>query len=279
MDEISFGPKHDFRLPPGRWLAATVAIALAAATVALIMTSGGRRVHRPQSPVAAVPVPTRAAAGAPGTLLLTCESANWGRLGKGWRAASLKVGPLWLVGGHQFAHRPSRGAQGSVPVTPRSRRPSGSVMIVEVNDGSTVIMKAAAKAARFFHFVDGFDGPAGNPLPAGDTGFTLRSCPKGDNGPNGSVTDFYLGFYADGASAALVDIQSSVSPRPIRLIFTSPHQRNGGVASSSSPYRRRGGSRELTCGTVHGLHLMPACPTPLPKCSRYRMACPRVEVR
>jgi hypothetical protein len=84
------------------------------------------------------------------------------------------------------------------------------------------VIKAAGQAQPYFHFVDGFNGPAGNPLPAGDTGFTLSSCPKGDTGPNGPVTDFRLGFFIEPGRAAPVDIRASASAHPIRLLFTSP---------------------------------------------------------
>jgi hypothetical protein len=106
-------------------------------------------------------------------------------------------------------------------------------MIVEVSDGSTVIMKATDKARPYFHFVDGFDGAAGNPLPQGDTGFTLSLCPKGNSGPNGQVTDFYLGFSIEAGRAAPVDVQTSASSRPIRLIFASPRQGSGSAGSST----------------------------------------------
>ena len=229
MDEIDIGPRHDFRSPSSRWLVVATAVALIAATATLIMTSGrDRRVPRPQGPSSAAATPTRSAIGAPGTLLLTCESANWGDLGRNWRAGSLKVGPLWLVGGRRFAYMPRRRFQGARPAIRRPPRRLQAVMIVEVSDGATVVMRAADKAGPYFHFVDGFDGSAGNPLPKGDTGFTFRSCPKGDTGPNGRVTDFYLGFSIESGRAASVDVQASVSSRPVQLIFTIP--RHGSAA-------------------------------------------------
>ena len=43
---------------------------------------------------------------APGTVLLTCDSAVWGLPWPDWRASSLRAGALWLVGGSQlgFVH-------------------------------------------------------------------------------------------------------------------------------------------------------------------------------
>jgi len=159
-------------------------------------------------------------------------SNETGHLGRDWRAGSLKVGPLWLVNGRQFAYVPRRGVQGAGPAIGRRQRRLGAVMIVEVSDGSTVVMKATDRARPYFKFVDGFNGPAGNPLPQGDTGFTLSSCPKGDTGPNGPVTDFYLGFFIDAGRAAPVDVQTSASSHPIRLIFTSPRQVSSGSSST-----------------------------------------------
>jgi len=234
MDEIKIGPKRDFRLPSGRWLVVAAASALIAATATLIMTAGNA--HRGPGlpgPSSAVAAPTPTPTGAQGTLLLTCDSANWGSLGKDWRAGSLKAGPLWLVNGRQFAYVLRRGSPGAGPAIRPPHRPFGAVMIVEVSDGSTVVMKATDKARPYFHFVDGFNGPAGNPLPKGDTGFKLSSCPKGDNGPNGPVTDFYLGFVIKAGRAAPVDVQTSASSHPIRLIFTSPRQGSAGSSSTS----------------------------------------------
>ena len=76
-------------------------------------------------------------------------------------------------------------------------------------DGSTVVMKAAGKAGSNFQFVYGFNGPAANLLPPGDSGFTLSSCPAGEQGPNGAVTDFRLGFMIASGSTALVEVKTS----------------------------------------------------------------------
>ena len=92
-------------------------------------------------------------------------------------------------------------------------------MIVEVTDGSTVVMRTAAQTRRYFRFLDGFN-PSGIPLPDGDTGFTFSSCPRGSWGPNGQVTDFYLGFSIEAGRMAPVEVRTSSSARPIRPIFT-----------------------------------------------------------
>ena len=164
--------------------------------------------------------PARAApAAAPGTLLVTCADANWGQLQSNWRANSFKAGPLWFVNGRQdgYVH------DGSFrPVAAPYHGVKRGVMIMEVADGSTVTMKPASGADPHFRFVDGFNGPAPNYLPAGDVGFTFSACPRGDAGPNGPVTDFYLGFSFNSARPALVDIRTRAPARPIRVIFTYP---------------------------------------------------------
>jgi len=94
-------------------------------------------------------------------------------------------------------------------------------MIVELASGSTVVMKVAPEARSYFRFLDGFGPNVGYKLPNGDTGFTFIACPRGEAGPNGHVTDFYLGFSSKAGSRAPVDLWTSrSSPRPIRVVFT-----------------------------------------------------------
>jgi hypothetical protein len=50
-----------------------------------------------------------------------------------------------------------------------------------------------------------------------------------------AITDFYLGFSVEAGRGAPVDVQTSASYRPIRLIFTSPRQGSGSAGSSSTP--------------------------------------------
>ena len=98
-------------------------------------------------------------------------------------------------------------------------------MIVEVASGATATLQPAPGAKSYFRFVDGFNGPSPNYLPARDTGFTFSSCPRGQAGPNGHVTDFYLGFVFKAARPATVDIRTRASARPIRVTFTYPGRR------------------------------------------------------
>ena len=232
MDEIHFGPKHDLQLPPRHWLVlGAVAVLIAGAVMLIITAGGGHHAPRPPGPSVAAPRPSLSPAAAPGTLLITCGSANWGGLYRNWRAGSLKIGPAWLVGGLSYVVR--RGTAHAEPSMGTRHRRSGAVMIVEVSDGSTVVIKAASQASSHFTFVYGFNGPSGNPLPSGDLGFTLSSCPGGEEGPNGALTDFRLGFSIAAGGAAPVVIQTSASSRPIHVTFTSPHPAR--IESTSTP--------------------------------------------
>ena len=158
----------------------------------------------------------------PGTVLLACDSANQGQLGPDWRAGSLRAGPLWFVGGRQLGFVHDGGWPGAGRAVHRHGKFHLVVMIVEVMPGSTVVMEPAAAARSYFRFVDGFGPGAGYQLPAGDTGFTFAACPRGTPGPNGQVTDYYLGYSIETGRAAPVEVRPSAMPRPIRVIFTCP---------------------------------------------------------
>lgn len=159
---------------------------------------------------------------APGTELLTCNDANWGQLQSNWRAFSVKAGSIWFFSAHEqggLMHFSNRRPPGSLH---RYRGLREDVMIIEVADGATVVMKPSAAAWSYFRFYDGFNGPSPDRLPAGDTGFTFAACPRPDTGPNGPVTDFYLGYAIKADRTARVDIWTRPSTRPIQVIFTCP---------------------------------------------------------
>jgi len=205
-------------------------VAVAAAVVVAIppvghelggrVVSGGSTTRHTETPNGSSA--RRATPVAAGTMLLTCNDANWGQLQSDWRSVSLNVGPLWFVSGRHddYVHdsRFRMHGQSSYPSGGRS----GDVMIVEVANGATVTTKPAPAARSYFRFVDGFNGPRPYALPAGDTGFTFTACPRHEVGPNGPVTDFYLGFSIAAGRAAPVDIWPRPDARPIRVIFTCP---------------------------------------------------------
>lgn len=164
--------------------------------------------------------PTPSPTAAPGTLLLTCADANWGQLPANWRDGSLRVGPLWFVGGRSQGYVKKNGTGSGGAEHQQGGRTSGGVMIVEVASGSTVVMKVAPESQSHFQFLDGFGPNVGYQLPRGDTGFTFAACPAGDSGPNGDVTDFYLGFAGQAGRQALVDVwPSPSSTHPVQLLF------------------------------------------------------------
>jgi hypothetical protein len=94
-------------------------------------------------------------------------------------------------------------------------------MIIEVAYGATVVLKVTPRAQADFSFLTGFNGPKAFKLPKGDTGLTLASCPRGTRpGPNGHVTDFYLGYRIRVGSTGTVDVWQSVSARPTEVTST-----------------------------------------------------------
>jgi hypothetical protein len=246
LDEISQGPKRDSRLPSGRWLMPATAAGLAAAVATVVLTGGGGR-HAAVPPEGAARQAGRAPSltAAPGTVLLTCDSANGGALGSHWRSRSLRAGPLWFLYGRQQGYVHERGWRAAGRVTQRSGKRHIGVMIVEVTPGSTVVMKAVPAASPYFRFVDGFGSVADNKRAAGEPGFTFVACPRGHGGRNGRVTDFYLSFSIEAGRAAPVEIWPSAGSRPIRVIFTLPRprlRRSSGQATGFNGTRRSGAS-------------------------------------
>jgi hypothetical protein len=223
LDEISQGPKRDFRLPSGRWLMLVIAAGLVAALATVVLTGGGGR-HAAAAPKGTAPLAARAPSptAVPGTVLLTCDSANGGPLGPHWRARSLRAGPLWFVYGREQGYVHYGGWQAAGRVTTRSGKRRTGVMIIGVTSGSPVVMKATTAAWPYFRFVDGFGSVADNKRAAGEPGFTFVACPRGSGGPRGQVTDFYLGFSIEAGRAAPVEVWPSAVARPIRVIFTCP---------------------------------------------------------
>jgi hypothetical protein len=161
---------------------------------------------------------------APGTALLTCDAQNSGVLPSNWRSGSVKVGPLWFVDGrtYGYVHRAAGSTGGFVGTGASGGKLRDGVMILEVANGSTVVMKPAPYARSRFRFVEGYDGPSPNRLPHGDTGFTFVSCPRGTHGDNGNVADYYLGFQMKEGTSVPVKIWTAPTARPIQVIFTCP---------------------------------------------------------
>jgi hypothetical protein len=164
----------------------------------------------------------------PGTLLLTCDAVLWGQLPPGWRAGSLRVGPLWLVGGRQLGYAHLRRAAPAGRTRPIRASASRVVeMLVHVDAGAIVAIRAAGAPAGF-RFTEAGLGRAEMPR-AADRGFTLASCPRGVRG-SGIWTDFYdLGFSAVPGHPAAVEVWTSPAARPVWITLTAP----GGKAAGT----------------------------------------------
>jgi len=147
MDEISIGPKHDFRLPSGRWLLAVAAVALIAATLALLVTGGGGRHPSNRS--------TRGSAANP--VVFTCDQTS--NPPSKPRPGDLVVGPLWIINGRNA-------------VDPNAAGPSPQHAYkypIGVRPGATVTMMIAP-AARGHVVIN-------NPYaPSGVVAATYRAC-------------------------------------------------------------------------------------------------------
>lgn len=250
MDEISQGPRRDLRLPPGprRWLTVAGAAGLIAAIAVFGITRAGGR-HGPVAsavPTATRTEPTVAAPApvvkvvpevpaAPGTVLLTCDSAIWGRPDAHWKAGSLRAGPLWLVGGRQLGYarlgRRAGQAPGAPGVSAGHRGQSQYVemlpsryveMLVHVDAGSTVVMRAAAGTWPAFEFLNS-PGTTGDYQGLdGDRGYTFVPCPAA-GARNDGTTDFYdVGFSIIPGHTASVEVLPRASGRPVWLTFTTP---------------------------------------------------------
>lgn len=221
MDEISQGPKRDFRLPSAHWLVPVAVVGLAAAITAVALTSGGRQhaVVRPKGTISlAAPSPTAV----PGTVLVGCDLATQNQLAVNWQPGSIRAGPLWFVGGRQLGYVHASGWHGAGRAVQRPGKFRLGEMLVAVMPGSIVVMKPAAAALPYFRFVDGFGPGVGYRLPAGDTGFTFAGCPRGSGGPGSQLSSFDLGFSMQEGQLAAVEVWPSPESRPIRVIFTCP---------------------------------------------------------
>jgi hypothetical protein len=228
MDEISQEPRWDFRLPPRRRLAVLAAVVLIAAAAVLAGTRGGGRPavagRHPSVPAnrpAVLATPSPPPPGVPGTVLLACDSTAGSQQGTAWHRGSLRAGPLWFVDGRRLGY-----VQAGLPDVRRGRgqpgKPQLIVMIVEVAPGSPVVLRAAAGTQTYFRFVYGFGPGVGYRLPAGDTGFTFRPCPRPPGARRARGTDFYLGFYLEPGHAAPAAVWPSGASRPLWVTFACP---------------------------------------------------------
>ena len=171
------------------------------------------------TPIAATAYAIVPAVAAPGTVLMTCDTDSTGELGANWRAGSLRVGSLWLVGGRQSGYvRLGRARQPGLATAAGSTQLRAWEMLVHVDAGSAVVMRPAAGTRSYFHFWH--DPGDGSHQSLGDKGFTFAPCPAFERG--GVVTDFYdVGYSLAPGRTASVEVWTSPSARPVWLTFTA----------------------------------------------------------
>jgi hypothetical protein len=151
--------------------------------------------------------------------VLACQSAIWGRMSAGWRAGSLRVGPLWLIGGtHDGYVHLGRGKAAGGKAPARTGPDRTVEMFVHVDAGSDVLMQVTTGAGRYFRFLNG-----AGVLNAGDRNVIFTSCPASHAGAR-DLTDYYeVGFSITPGHTASVEVWTLKLPsRPVWITFTAP---------------------------------------------------------
>lgn len=155
-----------------------------------------------------------------GTVLLTCDSVVSSRH-PNWQVGSLRVGRLWLVGGRQEGYvrlgrtRQAKGGPSGVSLYVQ--------MLVHVDPGSAVVMRAAAGTRPYFEFLNSPATTGDYQGPDGGAGYTFLPCPVAGPASGDGVTDFYdVGFSVVAGHTAAVEVWTSPSARPVWLTFSAP---------------------------------------------------------
>lgn len=223
MDEIGQEPRHNLRLPPGprRWLTIGGVVLLVAAVAVYGASRFGGRHGAAAGVPSATPAPPPAAR--PGTVLVTCASAVFSQ-DPDWQAGSLRVGTLWFIAGRSLGYVRVGRAAGAATAPPANQKPVPGdwvEMLVHVDPGATVVMRAAAEKGHFFEFLGSPDAAGGFQGLHGARGYTFVPCPAADEGSG--LTGFYdLGFSIVQGSTAAVEVWTSPSARPVWLMFKEP---------------------------------------------------------
>jgi hypothetical protein len=147
---------------------------------------------------------------APGTILRDCQSGNGGGQEiAGYRARSVRAGPVWFVGARKTGYWPasrklSHGEVEAVGVP------------VAVRAGATAVVRVAPAAQSRFRFLHSFNKANRYSMRAGERGVTFAACPASYLGP---VTVFWIGYLNGGL--ACVPFQVSVpGQRPVRVTLS-----------------------------------------------------------
>jgi len=128
--------------------------------------------------------PSSSARAAPGTALRDCRSGGGEQEIAGYRARSVRAGPVWFV----WAREKGQWAP-SQPLGNGQVRANGVPLAVQA--GATVVVRAATATRSRFRFLSGFNGSDRYSMHVGRSGLTLAACPASYLGP---VTVFWIGY-------------------------------------------------------------------------------------
>jgi hypothetical protein len=131
-------------------------------------------------------------------MLRDCQSANGGQQEiVGFRARSVRVGPVWFVWART---RNGHWAAGQALGNGQLRAGAGPVAI---QAGATVVVRVAPAARSRFQFLRSFNGTDRYRLHAGPDGITFAACPASYQGP---VTVFWVGYLDTGLSCVPLEV-------------------------------------------------------------------------
>ena len=144
---------------------------------------------------------------APGTILRNCQSENGGvQEIAGYRAQSVRAGPVWFVWARKQGYWAASGKLGHGEV-------SAVGIPVALRAGATAVVRVAPAAQARFRFLRTFNRANRYSPRAGASGVTFAACPASFLGP---VTVFWIGYLNSGLSC--VPFQVSVpGQRPARV--------------------------------------------------------------
>ena len=167
-------------------------------------------------PVFCGPPPSSARA-APGTVLRNCNSGGGAPEIVGYRARSVRAGPVWFVWADQ------KGSWSASP--PLSHGQVRAVGVpVAVRAGATAVVRVAPSARSRFRFLWTFNNSDRYRMRGGTSGITFAACPASYMGP---VTVFWIGYLNDGLSCVPFEV-SVPGHRPARVALSV----NGGVCAA-----------------------------------------------
>lgn len=167
-------------------------------------------------PVFCGPPPSSARA-APGTVLRNCNSGGGAPEIAGYRARSVRAGPVWFVWADKRGWWPA-----SLPLSNGQVRAVG--VSVAVRAGATAVLRVAPSARSRFRFLRTFHSSDRYRMRGGTSGITFAACPASYMGP---VTVFRIGYLNDGLSCVPFEV-SVPGHRPARVALSV----NGGVCAA-----------------------------------------------